>query len=138
MTGSGPTARSVLLDTSVIIEPPSRGTASFADVVSVSAVTVGELHYGVGAILDPIEQLRRRQRLRLVLDTYDVLPFDAAVAEFYGLLANVVRQAGRNPRPRRMDLMIAATAVRHGFSLATRNGTDLRHLEQILAVIDVD
>ncbi|MGH3920690.1 MAG: type II toxin-antitoxin system VapC family toxin [Pseudonocardiaceae bacterium] len=134
---TGPTERRVLLDTSVIIDPPSLGTASFADLVSVSAVTVGELHYGVGASIDPIEQLHRRQRLRLVLDTYDVLPFDAEVAEFYGLLANVVRQAGRNPRPRRMDLLIAATAVRHGFSLATRNGTDLRHLHRVLAVIDV-
>ncbi|MGH3686725.1 MAG: type II toxin-antitoxin system VapC family toxin [Pseudonocardiaceae bacterium] len=135
---TGPTERRVLLDTSVIIDPPSQGTASFADVVSVSAVTVGELHYGVGASLDPIEQLHRQQRLRLVLDTHDVVPFDAAVAEFYGLLANVVRQAGRNPRPRRLDLMIAATAVRHGFSLATRNGADLCHLERILTVIDVD
>ena len=127
----------MLLDTSVIINPPSRGTASFADLVSVSAVTVGELHYGVGASMDPVEQLHRRQRLRLVLDTYEVLPFDAEVAEFYGLLANVVRQAGRNPRPRRMDLLIAATAVRHGLSLATRNGADLRHLERVLTVIDV-
>lgn len=136
MTGS--TERRVLLDTSIIIDPPSQGSASFADVVSVSAVTVGELHYGVGANPDPIEQLRRQQRLRLVLDTYDVLPFDAAVAEFYGLLANVVRQAGRDPRPRRLDMMIAATAVRHGFSLATRNGADLRHLERVLAVINVN
>ena len=134
---TGPTERRVLLDTSVIINPPSRGTASFADLVSVSAVTVGELHYGVGASMDPVEQLHRRQRLRLVLDTYEVLPFDAEVAEFYGLLANVVRQAGRNPRPRRMDLLIAATAVRHGLSLATRNGADLRHLERVLTVIDV-
>lgn len=135
---TGPTERRVLLDTSVIIDPPLRGTASFADVVSVSTVTVGELHYGVGASMDPVEQLHRRQRLRLVLDTYDVLPLDAEVAEFYGLLANVIRQAGRNPRPRRMDLLIAATAVRHGFSLATRNGADLRHLERVLTVIDVD
>lgn len=134
---TGPTERRVLLDTSVIIDPPSRGTASFADLVSVSAVTVGELHYGVGASMDPVEQLHRRQRLRLVLDTYEVLPFDAEVAEFYGLLANVVRQAGRNPRPRRMDLLIAATAVRYGLSLATRNGADLRHLERVLTVIDV-
>ncbi len=52
---TGPTERRVLLDTSVIIDPPSRGTASFADLVSVSAVTVGELHYGVGASMDPIE-----------------------------------------------------------------------------------
>ncbi|MGH8967166.1 MAG: hypothetical protein ACRDXB_17810 [Actinomycetes bacterium] len=67
-----------------------------------------------------------------MLDTYDVVLFDAAVAEFYGLLANVVREGGRNPRPRRLDLMIAATAVRHGLSLATRNGADLRHLERVL------
>ncbi|MGH3923305.1 MAG: type II toxin-antitoxin system VapC family toxin [Pseudonocardiaceae bacterium] len=134
----GSSERKVLLDTSVIIDPPSRGTVSFADVLSVSAVTVGELHYGVGASMDPVEQLRRRQRLRLVLDTYDVLPFDAEVAESYGLLANVVRQAGRNPRPRRMDLLIAATAVRHGFSLATRNGADLRPLQRVLTVIDVN
>ncbi|HET9118742.1 MAG TPA: PIN domain-containing protein [Pseudonocardiaceae bacterium] len=129
--------RKTLLDTSVIIDPPEQGMGRFADEVSVSAITVAELHYGVGASADPVQQLRRRQRLQLVLDTYDVLPFDADVAEFYGLLANVVRQAGRNPRPRRMDLLIAATAVRHGFSLATRNGADLRHLERVLAVIDV-
>ena len=129
--------RKTLLDTSVIIDPPEQGMARFADEVSVSAITVAELHYGVGASADPVQQLRRRQRLQLVLDTYDVLPFDADVAEFYGLLANVVRQAGRNPRPRRLDLLIAATAVRHGFSLATRNGADLRHLERVLAVIDV-
>ena len=135
MTGSH--ERRVLLDTSVIIDPPVRGTASFADEVSVSAVTVGELHYGVGASTDPVEQLHRRQRLQLVLDTYDVLPFDADVAESYGLLANVVRQAGRNPRPRRMDLLIAATAVRHGLALATRNAADLRHLERVLTVVEV-
>ena len=70
MTGSH--ERRVLLDTSVIIDPPARGTASFADEVSVSAVTAGELHYGVGASTDPVEQWHRRQRLQLVLDTYDV------------------------------------------------------------------
>jgi hypothetical protein len=127
----------VLLDTSVIIDPPVRGTASFADEVSVSAVTVGELHYGVGASTDPVEQLHRRQRLQLVLDTYEVLPFDADVAESYGLLANVVRQAGQDPRPRRMHLLIAATAMRYGFSLATRNAADLRHLERVLTVVEV-
>lgn len=91
----------------------------------------------MGAISDPVEQLYRRQRLQLVLDTYDVLPFDTDVAESYGLLANVVRQKGRNPRPRRIDLMIAATAVRHRLSLATRNAADFRHLERVLHVIDV-
>jgi predicted nucleic acid-binding protein len=131
------TGRRALLDTSVIIDPPAQGIASFADEVSISAVTVAELHYGVGASTDAVEQLHRRQRLQLVLDTYDVVVFDAEVAEFYGLLANIVRQAGRNPRPRRMDLLIAATALRHGYPLATRNGADLRHLERVLTVVDV-
>lgn len=131
------TGRKALLGTSVIIDPPAQGIASFADEVSISAVTVAELHYGVGASTDAVEQLHRRQRLQLVLDMYEVLPFDAEVAEFYGLLANIVRQSGRNPRPRRMDLLIAATALRHGYSLATRNGADLRHLERVLTVIDV-
>ena len=106
--------------------------------MSVSAVTVGVLHYGVGVSMDPVEQLHRKQRLRCVLETYDVLPFDAEVAESYGLLANIVHQAGRNPQPRRMDLLIAATAVRHGFSLATRNGADLHHLQRVLTVINVN
>lgn len=131
------TGRRALLDTSVIIDPPAQGIASFADEVSISAVTVAELHYGVGASTDAVEQMYRRQRLQLVLDTYDVVVFDAEVAEFYGLLASIVRQAGRNPRPRRMDLLIAATALRHGYPLATRNGADLRHLERVLTVVDV-
>ena len=76
--------------------------------VSVSAVTLGELHYSVGAALDPVEQLHRRHRLALLLSTYDVVPFDAEAAESYGLLATIAGRAGRNPRPRRIDLMIAA------------------------------
>lgn len=131
------TARRALLATSVIIDPPAQGIASFADEVSISAVTVAELHYGVGASTDAVVQMHRRQRLQLVLDTYDVLVFDAEAAEFYGLLANIVRQAGRNPRPRRIDLLIAATALRYGFALATRNAADLRHLQRVLTVIDV-
>lgn len=76
--------------------------------------------------------------MSLLLRTYDVVPFDAEAAESYGLLATIVRQAGRNPRPRRIDLMIAATAVCHGIALATRNGADLKYLQQALNVIDVD
>jgi len=36
-----------------------------------------------------------------------------------------------------MDLLIAATAVRYGFSLAARNGADFCHLERVLTVVDV-
>ena len=104
---------------------------------SPSAITVVELEYGVGAAADPVERQRRRRREQLVVDTFDVIPFDIAVAQSYGLLANLVRAAGRDPRPWRLDLLIAATAERHGLSLATCNAADFRYLERVLDVVEV-
>lgn len=134
---NAPAARQVLLDTSVLIAPPSAGFASIADFVAVSAISVAGLEYGVGAAVDPVERQRRRRRLSAVVAEMEVIPFDEAVAESYGLLANLVRAAGRDPRPRRLDLLIGATAERHRLSLATRNAEDFRHLERVLDVIDV-
>ncbi|MCU1626278.1 MAG: twitching motility protein PilT [Pseudonocardia sp.] len=131
------TPRRALLDTSVVIDYPANAVAEVADELAISAVTVAELHYGVTAATDPIEQLHRRRRLQLILDLFEVLAFDTAVAEYYGALATAVRNAGRDPRPRRMDLQIAATAARHGLSLLTRNGADFTGLEQALHVVNL-
>jgi predicted nucleic acid-binding protein len=127
--------RRVLLDTSVVIDFPAAQVAEVADEVAVSAVTIGELQYGVTAAADPLTQLHRRRRVQAVLDRFEVLSFDVTTAEYYGALATLVRQDGRDPRPRRMDLQIAATAARHGLTLLTRNGSDLTGLESALAVI---
>jgi predicted nucleic acid-binding protein len=136
------TERRVLLDTSVLITPPADGVASIADLVAVSAISVAELEYGVDATDDAVERQRRRRLLRVVRGTLEVIPFDDEVASSYGMLANLVREAQvdqveRNPRPRRLDLLIAATAERHGLSLATRNPEDFKHLERVLDVIAV-
>ena len=61
---------------------------------------------------DPVAQMYRRRRVQAILDRFEVLPFDVATAEYYGALAALVRHHGGNPRPRRMDLQIAATAAR--------------------------
>jgi toxin FitB len=111
--------------------------ASSADYVAVSAVTVAEPEYGVGASADAEERLRRRRRLGTIVDAMDVIPLDIAVAGSYGLLANMVRAAGPNPRPRRLDLLIAATAERHGLGLATRDARDFRVLDRVVHVIEV-
>lgn len=132
-----PVIRQVLLDTSVVIAPPGAGLASIADVVAVSAISVAELEYGVGVTDDLVERQRRRRRLSVIVEEIEVIPFDEAVAESYGLLANLVRAAGRDPRPRRLDLLIAATAERHRLSLATRNAGDFRQLDRVLDVIEV-
>ncbi|MGL5851389.1 MAG: type II toxin-antitoxin system VapC family toxin [Phycicoccus sp.] len=135
MTSRGP--RRVLLDTSVVIDFPVAQVAELADEVAVSAVTVGELQFGVTSAADPLVQLRRRRRVQAVLDRFDVLSFDVVTAEHYGVLAALVRRHGRNPRPRRTDLQIAATAARHSLALLTRNGGDFTGLESALVVVDL-
>ena len=135
MTANRP--RRALLDTSVVTDFPAARVAEVADEVAVSAVTLGELHYGVTVAADPLMQMYRRQRVQAILDQFDVLSFDATTAEYYGALAALVRKNGRDPRPRRMHLQIAATAARHGLTLLTRNGDDFTGLESAVAVIDL-
>ena len=135
MTAGKP--RRALMDTSIVIDFPVAEVARVADEVAVSAVTIGELHYGVTATADPLEQMYRRRRLQATLARFEVFSFDIAAAEYYGTLAALVRVRGRNPRPRRMDLQIAATAACHGLMLLTRNGRDFTGLESALEVIDL-
>lgn len=130
--------RRALLDTSILIDPPTADQLSpHADELAVSVITIAELQYGITATPDPLEQIRRRQRVHAVLDQFDVLPFDVPTADYYGALATLVRQHGRNPRPRRMDLQIAATAARHELTLLTHNADDFTGLETALTVIDL-
>jgi predicted nucleic acid-binding protein len=129
--------RRAVLDTSVVIDFPAEQVAEVADEVAVSAVTIAELQYGVAVASDPLVQMSRRRRVQAILDRFEVLSFDVMTAEYYGALASLVRQQGRNPRPRRMDLQIAATATRHGLMLLTRNSSDFIGLESALAVVDL-
>ncbi|WP_202817294.1 PIN domain-containing protein [Serinicoccus sp. CNJ-927] len=79
------TVRRALLDTSAIIEPPSASQLrDHADELAVPVIAIGELHYGITATDDPLEQTRRRQRIRSILEVFDVLPFDLLAAEYYG------------------------------------------------------
>ena len=70
-----------------------------------------------GTAVEPLSAMQRR---------FDPLPVDEVVAESYGLLASRVAVAGRQPRARVVDLLIAATARAHDATLHTRNIDDLR------------
>ena len=120
-----------------MIDFPAAQVAEVADEVAVSAVTIAELQYGVAVASDPLMQMSRRRRVQAILDRFEVLSFDVTTAEYYGALAGLVRQHGRNPRPRRMDLQIAATAARHGLMLLTRNGRDFTRLQSALEIVDL-
>lgn len=88
----------------------------------------------MGAPIRPAMRSETRRALH-ILDRFEVLPFDVPTAEYYGALATLVRRHGRNPRSRRTDLQIAATAVRHGLVLVTRNIDDFAGLEPALTVV---
>ncbi|HEY5787146.1 MAG TPA: type II toxin-antitoxin system VapC family toxin [Microlunatus sp.] len=125
------------MDTSVLIDFPAEQIARVADEVAVSAVSIAELQYGVTAVTDPVAQMHRRRRVQAILYQFEALPFDVSTADYYGVLATLVRQHGRNPRPRRLDLQVAATAARHGLTLLTQNGADFSGLEAALSVVDL-
>ena len=123
-----------ILDTSVVIATdlqPLEGD------LAVSAITMAELHFGVlVAKTQPIraERLRRLLKLR---QAFDPIPVDQAVAASYGQLAAAVVDAGRQPRARAMDLLIAATAHAHSARLYTRNAADLQGLESLIDITPV-
>ncbi|WP_433783599.1 type II toxin-antitoxin system VapC family toxin [Actinomycetospora sp. CA-101289] len=131
------TVERVLLDTSAVIDLGRWAHQELeAAVPSVAAVTVAELAFGLD-VDDLLERQARTDRFYALLREMAVLPFDLAAARLYGTLAATVRRAGRNPRPRRMDLQIAATAGAHGLPLVTRNPADFAGLEHLVEVVAV-
>jgi predicted nucleic acid-binding protein len=130
-------ASTYLVDTSVLIDLEVADLGPFADATGlVSAVTIGELASG----LDRGNAEQRAERaglLRHVLLSHEVLPFDVEEAKLYGVLTEQVRNAGRNPRPRRLDLQIAATAAMARLPLLTCNPDDFVGVEQLVDVVPV-
>lgn len=127
----------VLFDTCVLIDPRPGDLGDYADARPViSAVSVAELAYGLDTD-DPLQRHVRDDRFRSILAQFPVLPFDVEAAKWYGTVAALVRRSGRDPRPRRRDLQIAATAVARSVPLLTRNPKDFKGLERLLTVIAV-
>ena len=123
-----------ILDTSVLI---ATDVPELEGELAISVVSLAELHFGVLVTADAAIRAERLRRLSGLHRHFDALPVDADVASSYGQLAAAVVHTGRQPRPRVMDLLIAATAHAHAARLYTRNAADLvgtGHLIEIVAV----
>ncbi|HVQ95431.1 MAG TPA: type II toxin-antitoxin system VapC family toxin [Mycobacteriales bacterium] len=123
-----------ILDTSVLLAtklPPIPGE------LAISAASLAELHFGVLVTRDEKVRADRLNRVGMIEAGFEALPIGVTVARAYGRLAAAVVAAGRQPRARVMDLLIAATAVAHDATLYTRNADDLRGLEGILPIVTV-
>jgi predicted nucleic acid-binding protein len=100
-------------------------------------VSLAELHFSALVTDDPAVRAERVRRLTLIEHLYTPLPIDGAVARSYGNLAAAVTRAGRQPRARAMDLLIAATAHANDAALVTRNADDLRGIEDLVEIVVV-
>lgn len=123
-----------ILDTSVVIADSVR---PLTGALAISAVTLAELHFGVLVAKTSEVRAERLRRLTHLQKHFDALPVDESVAVSYGRLAAAVVEAGRQPRRRAMDLLIAATAHAHDAGLYTKNPEDFAGLEDYVAVVGV-
>ena len=92
-----------------------------------SAITIGELYYGV-ALLHEVQRMRLESWLASdVLTEFGsrILAFDAGVSKRWGALRADARRAGATLSP--IDAAIAATALHHSLTLVTRNERDFSH-----------
>jgi toxin FitB len=69
--------------------------------------------------------------------SFEPLPFDQRAATVFNTLVGLTVAIGRNPKPRKNDLMIAATAAAHGLPLYTANLDAFKGLESVLEVVEV-
>lgn len=123
----------LVLDTGILIGADA--LPSDAE-VAVASVTFAELAYGVRAARNAVEQALRQERLeRLREQLGPGLVFDDRAAAAFGTMCGLVLAIGRNPRPRALDLMIAATAYANEAGVYTRNPGDFAGVEPLVPIL---
>ncbi|WP_426623399.1 PIN domain-containing protein [Leifsonia sp. McL0607] len=105
--------------------------------VSICSISYAELEHGlVRPGLAPAVLADRKLQVLEIRQAFGRgVPFDDVAAMYYGRVVEAVHAAGRSPRGRIADLMIAAVARAHGAALVTHNVADFAGLERIIRVI---
>lgn len=132
-----------LVDTNILILRARIDPRDLPDEMAVSAITLAELSAGPHLVRsneeydEYEERARRTDVLQRVENEFDPIPFGADAARIYGRLSAGTVAAGRTPRRRIADLLIAATAASEGLPLYTTNPDDFRGLGSIVTVVPV-
>jgi predicted nucleic acid-binding protein len=135
-----------LLDTNILILRSWIDPDELPDEMAVSAVTLAELSAGPHEVRgndeqdmydEHAERARRLEVLQRVENEFDPIPFDAEAARIFGRITAAVIAAGRKPRRRLADLMIASTAISQGLALFTANPDDFNGLHTLLRIVPV-
>jgi predicted nucleic acid-binding protein len=143
---SGDQPRQGLLDTNILILRARIDPAELPDEMAISAITLAELSAGPHEVRpgdeqdsydEHAERARRLEILQRTENEFDPVPFDAEAARIFGRVTAATVAAGRKPRPRLADVMIAAIAAAAALPLYTTNPGDFAGLEALLSVIPV-
>jgi predicted nucleic acid-binding protein len=135
-----------LLDTNILILRRWIDAAQLPAEMAISSVTLAELSAGPHDVRrndeqdrydEHAERARRLDVLQRAENEFDPIPFDAEAARVYGRITAAVIAAGRKPRRRIADLMIASTAVAEELALFTTNPDDFAGLGRLLTVVPV-
>jgi predicted nucleic acid-binding protein len=101
--------------------------------VYISAISLGELSFGVESCTDPATRMLRTRSLRS-FEQRPVLDVSAGTASAFGILAAFMKHSGRSPRTRVNDLWIAAQAIENDYALLTENRKDFDGLPGLRVV----
>ncbi|MFE5503364.1 type II toxin-antitoxin system VapC family toxin [Amycolatopsis japonica] len=126
-----------VLDTCTYIDLGLLEPSALPRVPELTAITMAELHQGVAMAKDPAVRAARTEKLGAAIVDFAPLPFDGDAAARYGTLVALVLAANRDPKPRRMDLMIAAIASSRELPLYTRNEDDFKGLDNMVEVVAI-
>jgi predicted nucleic acid-binding protein len=144
MTGERP--RQGLLDTNIVILRKWVDPNELPDEMAISAITLAELSAGPHEVRrndeqdaydEHAERARRLEILQRAENEFDPVPFDVEAARLFGRLTAAVVAAGRKPRRRIADLMIAAIAMAESLPLFTTNPDDFAGLDSLVRVVPV-
>lgn len=135
-----------MLDTNILILRRRIDPAELPDEMAISAITLAELSAGPHEVRsnddqdqyeEHAERARRLEILQRAESEFDPVPFDAEAARIYGRVTAAVIAAGRRPRRRVADLMIASTAIAEDLPLFTTNPGDYIGLGSLIRVFPV-
>ncbi|MCL2455887.1 MAG: type II toxin-antitoxin system VapC family toxin [Micrococcales bacterium] len=131
-----------LLDTNILALRRWIPPEHLPEEMAISAVTVAELAAGVH-LVDGDDETANHERARRVAvlqqteNEFDAVTFDTSAARMFGQMAASLKTAGRTPRRRALDLMIAATAAVHQLPVYTTNPDDFAALDELVEVVPV-
>ncbi len=125
-----------LIDANIIIGMERRGRA-LSDLaalvpdepIAVASITASELLVGIYRARTSEQRLRRERFVEAFLSRVPALPFDLVAARVHARLWAELAEAGQLIGPH--DLLIAATAVAHGYAVLTENVREFNRIPSL-------